>query len=189
MDKIANKIMTVFALVLLAGLGVFGFIHVTFFLDLYNYNNEIEAAITDVKIMADSLSSDVVEAKIIFQETNSVKNDNLTDVFPATEDLTSLTRAFDEFSVENNFSNDPFFINSISYKESFDSGQYMALPFTMKIESSKDNFYKFLEYIESSGNLDSHIRLMEIMSISTNLTENENETISFSLEVNAYFQK
>jgi len=99
--------------------------------------------------------------------------------------------AFDEFSTENNFSNSPFFISSISYQDSEASidGAYMILPFTIKVESSKDNFYEFLDYIGSSGNLDSGIRLMDITNVSSTFVEDENDNISFSLSVNAYFQK
>ncbi|EKD63993.1 MAG: hypothetical protein ACD_51C00107G0002 [uncultured bacterium] len=191
MDKITNKITVVFALLLLAGLGAFGFFKVTAYLDLYNYNKDMKAAITDAKTDSSDLASEITEAKLLFQETNSVKNDNLASVFPASEDLTSLTRAFDEFSTENNFSNSPFFISSISYQDSEASidGAYMILPFTIKVESSKDNFYEFLDYIGSSGNLDSGIRLMDITNVSSTFVEDENDNISFSLSVNAYFQK
>jgi len=192
MDKITNKIITGFALVLLAGLGIFGFFKVTSFLDLYSYNKNLETSISGAITATEGLDSQIAEAKTVFQETNDSKNSDIADVLPSDEDITSLTRAFDDFSVDNNFSNNPFFISSITYNDSTesDTGTYMMLPLSVKVESSEDNFYKFLEYIENSGNLDNRVRLMDITDVSTTFVEDEDSnTISFSLNINAYFQK
>ena len=64
MDKITNKITVVFALLLLAGLGAFGFFKVTAYLDLYNYNKDMKAAITDAKTDSSDLASEITEAKL-----------------------------------------------------------------------------------------------------------------------------
>ncbi len=190
MDKIKNKIETLLSLALLVGLGVFGFFRVTAYLDLYNYNTDLEATIIDVESNVSSLSDSITESKLVFQDSNAAKNEEIAGVFPDSEDISSLTRAFDEFSVANNFSNNPFFISSINYNDSNESsdGKYMVLPFSMKVESSEDNFYKFLEYIETSGNLDNQVRLMGVDSISINLS-GDDDVLSYSLELNAYFQK
>jgi len=190
MDKIKNKIQIFLSLALLIGLGVFGFLKVTAYLDLYNYNMNLEASIIEVEGLVNSISDTVTEGKLVFRDSNAAKNGKITGVFPGREDLTSLTRAFDEFSVSNNFSNNPFFISSINYQDSFssDDGKYMILPFSVKVESSEDNFYKFLEYIETSGNLNNQVRLMAVDSISINLSTDDN-VLSYSLALNAYFQK
>lgn len=192
MDKITNKIIVGFALILFAGLGIFGFFKVTFFLDLYSYNKNLETSISDAISATDDASSEIASAKTVFQETNDSKNSDIADVLPEDEDINSLTRSFDEFAVENNFSNNPFFISSITYNDSEESetGAYSILPLSIDVEGSEDNFYKFLEYIENSGNLDTHVRLMDITGVSTTFVEDEETgTISFSLEINAYFQK
>ncbi len=190
MDKIKNKIEIFLALVLLAGLGVFGYFKVMAYLDVYQYNEDIQVSVIKAQEDISDLEGSVTEAKLVFQETNTAKSEEVAGVFPDGEDLNSLTRAFDEFAVENNFSNNPFFISSISYQESVDSedSQYMVLPFSMKVESSEDNFYKFLEYIETSGSLDNQIRLMAIDNVSISLG-GEDDVLSYSLELNAYFQK
>ncbi|OIP81127.1 hypothetical protein COW94_00215 [Candidatus Peregrinibacteria bacterium CG22_combo_CG10-13_8_21_14_all_44_10] len=190
MDKIKNKIETILSLVLLAGLGIFGFLRVTAYLDLYNYNIDLAASTIEVESSVNAIATELTEAKLVFQDSNSAKNEEIAGVFPDNEDITSLTRAFDEFSVANNFSNNPFFISSINYNDSdeSDDGKYMVLPFTMKASSSENNFYKFLEYIETSGNLDNQVRLMGVDGISINLATDD-DVLSYSLELNAYFQK
>lgn len=187
MGNVKSKIQLFLSLILLAGLLAFGYLKGTAYLDLYEYTDDLETSITDIDSSVDSLGATLSEAKLVFEDTNDAKNEEIAGVFPDEEDLTSLTRAFDEFSVENNFSNDPFFISSISYKDSYESSNYNVLPFSMNIESSEDNFYKFLEYVETSGNLDNQVRLMEITDVAISL--NSDDLISFSLELNAYFQK
>ncbi len=189
MDKIKNKIETVLSLILLVGLALFGYFKITDYLDLNNYNKDLSAAAIEINSEIGDQEDPLAEAKLVFQETNDAKTEEASGVFPAEEDISSLTRAFDEFSVSNNFSNNPFFISNINYKESEEpeSGDYMILPITMKIDASESNFQKFLEYIETSGNLDNQIRLMSIEDISINLS-NDDE-MSFDLEINAYFQK
>ena len=66
---------------------------------------------------------------------------------------------------------------------------YSVLPFSMRVESSEDNFYKFLEYIETSGNLDNKVRLMNVTDVAINISTEDEELISYNLELNAYFQK
>ncbi|MBU1019333.1 MAG: hypothetical protein ABII07_04795 [Patescibacteria group bacterium] len=189
MGKAINKIQIVLALILLLSLGVLGYLKATTYLDLYNYSHDLETSISNSSAAIDELSSTLAEAKLVFRDTDSSKNEEIANVLPKSEDLTSLTRAFDDFAVENNFSNAPFFISSISYKESYEFDDYMVLPFSMKVESSSDNFYKFLEYIETSGNLDNQVRLMEVTDIAISLSDSDDDLLSFSLELNAYFQK
>lgn len=192
MDSIKDKIQLGVAVLLLAGVLIFGYLKVTNFIGLYSYINDLETAIINTDSTIAGLTDASNEAKLLFQETNSSKNDEIAGVFPQDEDLTSLNRAFDEFSTENNYSNSPFFIGSISYKESTSSadGNYRVLPFSMQITSSEDNFYKFLEYIETSGNLDNRVRLMNVTNVSINLQESDDkDTLSYTLELNAYFQQ
>ncbi|EKD64012.1 MAG: hypothetical protein ACD_51C00099G0002 [uncultured bacterium] len=192
MDSIKNKIQIGISILLLAGVIAFGYFKGSSFLELYKYTDDLETKIADIEGEVSALSTAVSDAKLIYKDTNTQKNDEIAGVLPLTEDLTSLNRTFDEFSIENNFTNDPFFISSISYSESSESddGSYMVLPFSIKIESSEDNFYKFLEYIETSGNLDNKVRLMEVVDVSINLSESsEEDLLSFTLELNAYFQK
>jgi|GEM_PF-815590 len=192
MDKIKNKIETFLALFLLLGLGVFGYIKVAAYLDYYNYKNDLTDSLISINESIRDMSDEISSATLTYQDTTSDKNSGLSDIFPVSEDLTSLTRAFDEFEVSNNFSNSPFFISSISYGKSSasDDSQYRILPIQMSIESSEDNFYKFLEYIETSGNLDSGIRLMSIGNVSIDLEEDEDQEnfMSYNLDLNAYFQ-
>lgn len=179
------------ALFLLVSLCLFGYLKVTTYLDYYDYETSLTDSFIGVNDAIRDMDDDISSAKLTYQDTTSAKNDGLSDVFPSEEDLTSLTRAFDEFEVANNFSNSSFFISSISYGNSSVSAdsQYRILPIDMSIDSSEDNFYKFLEYIETSGNLDSGIRLMSIDNVSIDFQSGEDEELmSYTLDLNAYFQ-
>lgn len=192
MDKIKNKIELFIGLILLVVLVVFGYFKGTAFWDLYTYNEDLEASIIEVESNIDGLNPLLTEGHLVFNETDNSKNEEIAGVFPSEEDLTSLNRAFDQFELDNNYSNNPVFISSISYKESYeaDDGNYMVLPLSMKVDSSEENFYKFLEYIETSGNLDNQVRLMEVTDVSISVADSgDDDMISFSLELNAYFQQ
>lgn len=189
MDKIKNKIEVFLALFLLLGLVGFGYLKVTAYLDYFNYKTALTDSFISVNESVRDMNDEISSAKLTYQDTISAKNDGLSGIFPVEEDLTSLTRAFDEFEILNNFSNSPFFISSISYDSSFASSdsQYQILPVGMSVESSEENFYKFLEYIETSGNLDNGIRLMSIDNITIDIQGDEG-IMSYTLDLNAYFQ-
>ena len=58
----------------------------------------------------------------------------------------------------------------------------------MNIESSLENFNKFLEFVAKSGTLESMTRLMDIESIRLNFGGESKEKITFSVNMRAYFQ-
>ena len=70
-------------------------------------------------------------------------------------------------------------------------GEYKYLPLRMTISASRENFTKFMQYIEKSGSLLGKVRLMDIQSINLSFSEGdsiESESINFSVKINAYFQ-
>ena len=118
-------------------------------------------------------------------------DEKLEFIFPSTDGYTALTRQLDLFEEELSKKNNPFEISSIEYQTTEELENYSVLPLRMSIESSADNFTKFLHQIENSGSLDDQVRLMDIQSIRLNFSDNEDESklIKFTVQINAYFQK
>ena len=82
-------------------------------------------------------------------------------------------------------------MNSLSFGTPITSENedYRILPVSMNIESSRDNFFKFLEYIGNSGAIQNQTRLMDIQSIGINFGNDKKDKITFDVQANAYFQK
>ncbi|MEK7544804.1 MAG: hypothetical protein AAB551_01605 [Patescibacteria group bacterium] len=126
----------------------------------------------------------------------ALKSDQeLTSVFPAEADYTSLTRLLDDFFKKNNTSKNPIIATDLQFDQPAedDKKQFTILPFSMNIESSEENFYRFLAFAESSGTLKGKIRLMDIQSIQLNFPTEEEQTlkksIRFNVKMSAYSQK
>lgn len=138
--------------------------------------------------------SDFENRKPGFDQLNTEISKNLKTVFPMNDDYTNLTRQLDAFEKELAKKNDPFEVANIDYQSTVEAENYRILPLRMNIRSSRDNFTKFLHLIENSGALNANIRLMDVSSIKLNFENSAeesdaNDIISFSLQLNAYFQK
>jgi hypothetical protein len=136
------------------------------------------------------VEQDYQDAKKDFVDMVSASEEKIATVFPMEEDLTSLTRAFDDFAFEHHYDTNPFFISQLSYGEVDDSDNdvYRILPITMTLETSERNFDQFLEYIETSGSLDNGIRLMSINAITLQLGSDNEENLRVQLSLSAYLQ-
>lgn len=112
-------------------------------------------------------------------------------VFPTEENLTDLTRLFDDFSVTNNYAENPFFISSLTYDSAqiSEDGQYRYLPIQMSLVSSKKNFNEFLEFVNTSGSMEGQVRLMSIEDIRINYPAEYGGSYEIQLDLNAYFSK
>ncbi len=127
-------------------------------------------------------------------DTTSVRETAAQDlalVFPTEEDLTTLTRALDDFAVKNNFENNPFFISSLSYDDPvlLEEENYRYTSFTVDITTSKKNLSKFLEFIENSGSLEAQSRLMSVQDLRITYPEEFGGTYEVQLEIYAYFSQ
>ncbi|HCW32137.1 MAG: hypothetical protein UT55_C0031G0005 [Candidatus Peregrinibacteria bacterium GW2011_GWE2_39_6] len=121
---------------------------------------------------------------------NIITNEQkIKTIFPQQEKITDLTRMLDDFASKNHYSGNPFFINQLTYSEIKDIPEkgYQILPITMTIDTSEYNFAKFLEYIETSGSLETGVPLMAINAISLQLQDEEN-TLRVQLSASAFIQ-
>ncbi len=117
--------------------------------------------------------------------------EELKAVFPTSEDITSLTRLFDDFSVQNNFPANPFFIGSINYEaaEAAEGTTYRYVPVNLSLTASRKNLDKFIEYIETSGSLESGVRLMSIDNLRLSYPEEFGGEYSVEFQIKAYFSQ
>lgn len=178
---------TILALVIFGVTGWYGF----------NGYSQLSQAKTDITqtdqtlalLEQDSLSvtQSYQDAKKTFMDNESVKLEKIETVFPREEDLTDLTRAFDAFATKNHYSSNPFFVSQLTYGEMATQDGYQVLPITMSIECSEKNFYKFLNYIEASGSLNTGVQLMSINALSLQMEE-ETDTLRVQLSLYAYLQ-
>ncbi len=133
----------------------------------------------------------LVSKKDLYDKLDS----EIINVLPKGENYTNLTRELDAFFLALSKSNNPIFVSNLQYGGARvdESGKFSVLPITLTIESSKDNFLSFLDYIESSGNLTSKVRLMDVQSIRINFQKEQEEgksteSVSLNVNLNAYFQ-
>ncbi len=133
----------------------------------------------------------LVSKKDLYDKLDS----EIINVLPKGENYTNLTRELDAFFLALSKSNNPIFVSNLQYGGARvdESGKFSVLPITLTIESSKDNFLSFLDYIENSGNLTSKVRLMDVQSIRINFQKEQEEgksteSVSLNVNLNAYFQ-
>jgi hypothetical protein len=149
-----------------------------------------------ISILRDSVANEKSTyelEKTGFNNLNKEIEEKLTYIFPPNDGYTAMTRQMDIFEEELAKKNNPFEISSIDFQSIQQNENYSVLPIRMSIKSSSENFTKFLHQIENSGSLTNQIRLMDISSIRLNFqessTENKSEMITFTVQINAYFQK
>ena len=154
---------------------------------------EAEKFIQDVDPVLSAEHADNAKIKEDYAEFSDSMNGEIAKIFPTTEEYTDLTRLLDDFFKQNNLSNNPIIATDLQFSQSVKDpkSQYMILPFSINIESSEKNFYKFLSFIESSGSLAGKIRLMDIESIQLNFSQDEENNgkpkrMRFSAKLRAY---
>lgn len=147
-----------------------------------------------------TLSSEESEYKNLLEEKKELYeklDGEIKNVLPKGENYTNLTRELDAFFLGLSKTTNPIFVSNLQYgaAHSDESGKFSVLPITLTIESSKENFFKFLDYIENSGSLTSKVRLMTVESIRINFQketkENSSkveESVSLNVNLNSYFQ-
>lgn len=125
----------------------------------------------------------------------------IESVHPEDEHYTKLTQDMDNFVNSTNSRFNPIFMSDIKFsKARYNKELDLAvLPFNLTLTTTKENFDKFLRYVEQSGALDTGTRLIDIQGISLNFagsgqnafsqgTAQTVETLSVSVALNAYFQ-
>lgn len=188
----------VLTIILLIAAGYFTYTNVMNFL-------EIRDQITSNEVIFERLDDNSQQTEAELQKikeenldlTQTIQN-QLDVVMPNTEDYTSLTRSLDNFASEIHRLRNPFLISNLQFAKAKGTSElaYEVMPFKMTIQSSSDNFFKFLKFVESSGTLSDETRLIDIQSIIINFvtpTGTEGNTsgrdeINFNVSMNAYYR-
>lgn len=121
----------------------------------------------------------------------------IESILPTDENYIDLTRLLDNYFAEQDTASNPIVVSSLRFGKgaplAYAPGIY-ALPISMNIEATRDNFFKFLEFVKNSGSLDTGVRLMHVTSIQLNFPEGGEvvkdlkQKINFTVEMNAYYQ-
>lgn len=153
--------------------------------------NTFSTEANNLTSMSKTLTADYQAIKADVTADRETAEQELSLVFPTSEDLTTLTRLFDDFAVKNNFAGNPLFISSITYDtvQTSEDGAYRFVPVNIDLKSSKKNLSKFLEYIETSGSFEGEIRLMSVADMSITYPAEFGGTYEVTLTVNAYFSQ
>jgi hypothetical protein len=137
-----------------------------------------------------NLIGDYQDIKVEVDESRVQALQEVDLVFPTDENLTSLTRLFDDFAVTNNFESNPFFISSINYQDAKDvEAEYRYLPVSLTVDTSSKNLGEFLEFIETSGSLESEVRLMSVEEMTVNYPSEYGGIYNVKFTINAYFSQ
>ena len=190
-QKIYIKAYAILCLIVLISMGFYSY-------QKWQEYSLINTAVAKNKELITVLRDEVSDEKSVYEQNregflgmNKEIEEKLAYIFPATDDYTSLTRQMDLFEEELSTKTNPFSISNIEYSTVEKTESYSILPVRMSIESSSENFSKFLQLIENSGSLDDQIRFMDIQSIRLNFNDDDedSEIIKFSVQINAYYQK
>jgi len=148
-----------------------------------NYIGALKNEVADEKATYDG-------EKFNFDALSKEIESKLESIFPQGNKYTELTKQVDSFEEDLSTKSSVFEVSNIDYQDIEQGDFYSILPMRMTIRSSSTNFTKFLHWVENSGALSDRVRLMDITSIRLNFQEEENrdEIISFTVQMNAYFQ-
>jgi len=128
------------------------------------------------------------EIKKNMNSVSTVAAEKFNAILPNNTDSTRLVRLFDDFQAKHHYSNNPFFVNSVSYgnTKKHERSGLEYVPVTVSITSSESNLLKWLNFIENSG---SENRLMEINKINVQLpkADAKENAFSYQIELRAYY--
>lgn len=121
----------------------------------------------------------------------------INEILPDDENYTDLTRLFDDFFAELDRPGNPILSSSLRFGKGAPEKTLpglSVLPASMNLEATRDNFFRFLDFVNQSGSLDNGRRLMEINSIQLNFPEegevlqDPTQLINFTVDMTAYYQ-
>lgn len=193
-QKFQIKTYFVLIAVVVIGMGVYGF------LQWQDYNTAKQGTVDGSEFLgflgkeAIKEKTEYKNKKVEFDALYKQMDTKLATIFPPNDAYTALTRQLDTFEQDLAKLHNPFEISNINYQEVIQTENYSVLPLRMNIRSSESNFTKFLHLIENSGTLNENVRLMDLSSIRLSFEDAEKDSpepdiISFSVQINAYFQK
>lgn len=146
-----------------------------------------ETRLTSLREERDSAIKAYTEARVAYAKDFENSSKILEKMVPEGEKYTELTRTFDEFFAKNFDTKNPIVASGLRYGQGqrLEGTPFSSLPVSLTIASSKENFLKFLRYIEQSGSLETGVRFMEVQAIRVNFGE---EGVSFTVDLTALYR-
>ncbi|MFA6991878.1 MAG: hypothetical protein WC269_01180 [Candidatus Gracilibacteria bacterium] len=180
-------------LVMIVGFGFYSYKKWLDYDYLKSYFTTNEALAKDLGTFQSDEQNNYEEAKQNFKEFNENLSKTLVTIFPSSEQYTELTKKMDEIESDLSTPSNPIEISNLVFQKPIKMAAFSILPFRITVKSSDKNFMEFLNKLESSGSVDSNLRLMDVTSIKLNFEEDQadpdaEKLIDFTLQVNAYFQ-
>ena len=123
--------------------------------------------------------------------------DKISGILPPDENYTELTRSLDNYFAEHDRAGNSIQQDNLRFGKGSPLPQMSnvsALPVFMNLRSTRDNFFKFLDFVNNSGSLETGTRLMDINSIDITFSkggeviEDMKQEIVFNVSMNAYYQ-
>jgi len=193
------RLYSVLTLILLVILGYYTYTNVINLMEVRAETATNESLLDDLNATNQRIETELETIKTENQDLTLTIQKQLDLVLPKSESLTSLTRVLESFASDIHRIKNPFMLTNLQFTKSKgaqDDLGYEVLPFKMTIQSSYDNFFKFLEFVENSGTLSDETRLLDIQSIVINFvapTGSESNTsgkdeINFNVSMNAYYR-
>ena len=171
-------------------IGLFvGFFQTQRYLELQSLRADSDQEATELNADKLALLSRFQEVRGATEASRQEREQDLSKVFPLNEDITGLTRLFDDFAIRNNFSSNPFFISQLSYDQSYEDESVQVLPINISLDTSRKNLEKFLEYVNTSGSIQSGVRLMSTENVSMNYPSEFGASFSANIRLLAYFSR
>ena len=185
-----NQFFIVLSVLLLLVTGYFSY---KYFSELHQVKADILSLEKVEKTISQELSDSSVDFATkteLYTERRSEHLSELEKVFPTDSEKTNFTRFIDDYFFRNNFLSNEIFLKSMVYGQASAMDGYYVMPVSMSITSSKNNFMNFLKYVESSGALQSNVRVMDIKSIDVTFREddNKNRLYDYRISLNVYYQ-
>lgn len=150
----------------------------------------LQTEATNLTSISSALASDYKEINVDVASAREQTKQAFAQVLPQNEDLTALTRMFDNYEAANNFASNPFFISAIQYSSASTDEEftaYRSISFNLSVNASKKNLSKFLEMIETSGSLEAETRLMSIGDLNISYPAQYGGTYDVRADVQAYY--
>lgn len=191
MAKNNSELITIIiAVVILAGVGWYGYSQYNKLTEIKDKLGNADVALLSLEKTRGQVAKDYQNSKKDYVVDVTSNQEKIAAIFPSTEDITGLTRMFDDFAFKNHFRNNPFFITQLSFSEPQDDGNanYMLLPINMSVETSQQNLLKFFEFVKDSGSLGNGIPLLATNGVTIQVNDEELSN-RVQLTLNAYIQK
>lgn len=202
----------VIMLMLVVG-GYYGYMHYQEYQSAKAAFDQENQVLADLKGAADKTKKDYLNLKKEMANANSGVNQSIEKVLPPGEDFTNLARELDKYFLNTSASTNPMFLSDLRFSspQEKEGKEFGELPFSMNITGDEEGFKQFLNYIETSGDLNEENRLLSISSVNLTYQSPQIETtqnvdgsvtsdttvsstpivrnVNASLNLNAYFQK